>query len=296
MPVKALLALMIVAHHISYYSGSSVIHLFYHLGPPIVSIFLFISGYGLVTSYRNDGRRYLDTFFRRRILAIFVPFAVTVFVHMLFNYDAYSDVAGLLANMSHGVLPLSNTWYVFAILYFYLVFWLSYRYLPPRARLFSIVAGSILYVVTLRLMNFAQCWYISAMGFVAGTAMAESGFKFERLKSDIALLAVSVIAGGTFFFLGSSWCYQLCYIFIPIAFAVVVAMLPLEKLNVRPVRFLGRISYSVYLCQMIVIQPFWENGFGIESQVLKILLSYATIIVLAYLITMAAKLLNFQKY
>ena len=289
MPIKALLALMIVAHHISYYSDSEAIQLFYHLGAPIVSVFLFISGYGLVISYRKDGRHYLDTFFKRRILAIFVPFALTVLVHMLLDFDAYSDVVGLLANMSHGVLPLSNTWYVFAILYFYLIFWLSYRFLPFRARLFSIAVGSVLYIVTLRLLNFAQCWYISALGFAAGTALAEFGFKFERLKSDAVLLAASVMAGGAFFFLGSSWSYQLCYIFIPIAFAAAVAMLPLEKLNVAPVRFLGEISYSVYLCQMIVIQPIWENGLGLDSQLLKLLLSYVAIIVLAQLITLAGR-------
>lgn len=288
MPVKALLALMIVAHHISYFPDTAALSIFYHLGAPIVSIFLFISGYGLVESYHKDGKHYLDTFFRRRILTILVPFVLTVFVHMLLNIDVYSDAAGLLANVRRGVLPLSNTWYVFAILFFYLIFWLSYRCLPSRARLFGIIAGSAFYIVTLRLLNFAQCWYISALGFATGTVLAESGFKFERVRSDIVMLAASVIAGGAFFFLGSSWSYQLCYIFIPIAFASAVSMLPLDIINVRPVKFLGRISYSIYLCQMIVIQPIWSGGFCVGSLLLKLLLSYAVIIVWALLITMTS--------
>ena len=63
-PLKGILAVLIVLHHLTYEIKSPLLQPFHSWGAPIVSVFFFISGYGLMTSYKNKGKHYLSGFIK----------------------------------------------------------------------------------------------------------------------------------------------------------------------------------------------------------------------------------------
>ena len=65
--LKAILPLCIVAHHMSY---MPVLLEFRTYGTIINSVFFALSGYGLSKNYILKGRKYLNSFYQKRILKI----------------------------------------------------------------------------------------------------------------------------------------------------------------------------------------------------------------------------------
>ena len=66
-------------------------------------------------------------------------------------------------------------------------------------------------------------------------------------------MAVAVTGVGLSYLLNVEMLYSISHIFIPIALALVVIQLPIEKLNNRFTIHFGYISYEIYLCQLIAM-------------------------------------------
>ena len=66
--VKALMALLIVADHLNFFLDLGWLRPARELGAPIVSMFFFISGFGLVRSYQGQGPAYLKSFIGKKLL------------------------------------------------------------------------------------------------------------------------------------------------------------------------------------------------------------------------------------
>lgn len=78
-PLRGLLAIGIVLHHLSLrlVEASPDCHWiwlqFSFWGAPIVAVFFFLSGYGLMVSLITKGQEYLDGFLKKRLLKIVLP-------------------------------------------------------------------------------------------------------------------------------------------------------------------------------------------------------------------------------
>lgn len=89
----------------------------------IVVTFLFYSGFGVMEQFKKKGLQYLKFMPRRRIWATYVNYLVSaivltvVMVCVTKKFDATFIFARLLA---------LDTWYIFAILFCYIAFWLAY--------------------------------------------------------------------------------------------------------------------------------------------------------------------------
>lgn len=73
-PLKGLLAILIVIHHLSLYIDHKALYPFQCWGAPIVSLFFFVSGYGLMKSYMKNGKVYLLQFIANRVLLVYCFF------------------------------------------------------------------------------------------------------------------------------------------------------------------------------------------------------------------------------
>ena len=72
--LKGVMAISIVAFHL-FYQTDDWLFMFSSWGAPIVSMFYFISGYGLALNYRAKGNEYLSHFFKHRIWeSLILPF------------------------------------------------------------------------------------------------------------------------------------------------------------------------------------------------------------------------------
>ena len=78
-PLRGLLATGIVLHHLSLRlveaspDCSWIWSQFSFWGAPIVAVFFFLSGYGLMVSLITKGQKYLDGFLKKRLLKIVLP-------------------------------------------------------------------------------------------------------------------------------------------------------------------------------------------------------------------------------
>lgn len=79
LPLRGVLAMGIVIHHISLRvvdaipGGMWIFPQFQFWGAPIVAVFFFLSGYGLMVSLITKGENYLDGFLKKRLLKIVLP-------------------------------------------------------------------------------------------------------------------------------------------------------------------------------------------------------------------------------
>ena len=74
----------------------------------------------------------------------------------------------------------------------------------------------------------------------------------NRLRYCLAM-AAAIVGVGVSYLPGVEVLYSISHIFIPMAIALVVIQLPIEKLNNRFTMHLGSISYEIYLCQLIAM-------------------------------------------
>lgn len=79
---KAVLPIMIVLHHLSFFYGSPPG--FARLGLPLVACFFLMSGYGLMTSYMNKGQKYFQGFIAHVFNKLLIPYLVAVIVYIPF--------------------------------------------------------------------------------------------------------------------------------------------------------------------------------------------------------------------
>lgn len=289
-PLKAALALMIVADHLALFYGVNALRPFIALGAPIVSIFFFISGFGLQSSYQQKGDAYLKGFFSRRIWKVLLPWLLATLLYGLLQWLSPQQwIDGTKQTFTQGIPILPFSWYVLEILYFYVAFWCAYRFFPGIWKGIVLLALVILFMFLTIRLHYGQGWWVSSLAFPAGIAFACYEKKvialFERhplsywltLSGLAILLCLSFIAGKRI----SAIAFTVSHVCIGLIVALVTERLPLEKLNLKIISFIGLISYEIYLCQgiaMALLRGRWE----IADDTLFVALVYVLTIALAW--------------
>lgn len=134
-PLRGLLAIGIVLHHLAlrfeFDECIGTFHIspmfyFRDMGGPIVATFFFITGYGLSKSLQAKGTSYLSGFLKKRLGKILPEFLILTALVLLL-----SDLAGIVSlseavhKMTAGYPPLLFSWFMYAIVYVYIAFYLS---------------------------------------------------------------------------------------------------------------------------------------------------------------------------
>lgn len=259
MPViKTFMALAIILGHLSVRVSSVWIQPFRFWGAPFVSMFFFISGYGMWQSFlSNHGLSFSSTL--KRIWKIVLPYLLTVLLYYTivrlpsgeFNID-------VLEAIFTGTSKQSHLWFVFAIIYLYLSFFLCTRFHRRCTIILSLFAITALTIALLRKVGYDRCWWVSLMAFPTGCLYSMykdriNGVIFKNRLRYCLAMAAAIVGVGVSYLPGVEVLYSISHIFIPIAIALVVIQLPIEKLNNRFTMHLGSISYEIYLCQLIAM-------------------------------------------
>lgn len=251
-PLRALLALVIVFCHFSYYEVTGLTSLRF-LAPVCVSIFLFISGYGLMISYQRKGEAYLQGFLKKRLFKIALPAILVSLLHLLLcGNGGISLIDRGRQIVTQGATLLPHYWFVWVILFEYLVFWCSFKWLPGKLPRFSVLLLTVAFAVTTALAGFDRCWWICSLAFPTGVFFAQHEsdiFSFCRKKAPNywMILILSGLAFAGLYLTGNLICWTLCYILIPFMVALIVARLPLDAIKLPILRWMGAISYEIYL-------------------------------------------------
>lgn len=288
-PLKAVMALLIVADHLTFYMDAWWLRPFRELGAPIVSMFFFISGYGLSKSYAAKGKAYLDSFFRRRIWKVILPALIALVFYYILLWDPARPYGVEWRNLIlHGVPVLPHSWFVVAIVAFYLGFYVSYNFLPDRWKIWGVLSGTLVWMAVTLLAGYDWCWWISSLAFPTGLFFAryeQHIYAFcERCPRNYLLLVGALILAFLALYLTrNEYIWTLCYVLIPLIVALIIARLPLERMNWRWLAFIAGISYEIYLCQGIPMM-FFQQKVVIQQPVLYVVTVYLTVIVLASIV------------
>ncbi len=300
-PIKAIMALTIVADHLGLFYGINAFKLFVELGAPIVSVFFFISGYGLHISYKNKGDSYLKSFFSRRFWIVLAPYLLATLLFLLLFWPSADCLKkAVYATFSAGNPILPFSWFALEILYFYLAFYISFRLLPERWKVIGLCLLIVVLMIAFFFLGYGNAWWVSSLAFPAGVIFAgnekklfsavdkRQGMLWISLLVLMAVFFVSYLAGRVF---GKYYVWTVSHVCIALMVAILVSWLPLERLNSKPLAFLAKISFEIYLCQGIAMQVL-RGRFHILNDFIFVVLVYALTIALAWGIHLLSGLLT----
>lgn len=301
LPLKALCALVIVATHLAGNVECLWLKLFIPLGMFAVSLFLFISGYGLARSYMKKGDTYLSGFFCKRIWKVLWPAIVALILWYLLIRDPNRNfLHDLYRTFRWGSPPLPQFWYVLEIICLYLLFWISFRIVPEKWRLPVLWLCALLFMVLTIALGYDRNWWIHTLAFPTGASYAYGEERLLKwlnkhylnpLFSLIVLLFLFVV----FYRINIPYLWTLCYVFVSLAGALAVSWIPLEKIHNPFIRFTGTVSYEIYLFHGIAIAALRGNRIFITSDGWYIAAVYLVTLAMAGLFLLAKQIQRFWK-
>lgn len=253
---KGIACVMIVIHHIAGIEGLNIFSPFGGIG---VCIFLICSGYGLSISYKKYG---LKNFIIKRFFRILIPFFVVDFITYIYLFLTSKDYS-----------ILTNTyifWYVYYIIIVYIIFYVIYKFFYKyRIPLIIIaIAGySELrgYPVTIQ----------QIFSFSIGILIFEysnklicidnnkckifTGFSLMILSAVFLLLKNIFKIYNNNYLINVSNCVMI--IFGAVGIIVLSYFLLKERYSALALKFIGKLSYEVYLVHLILLKLFKEIRF-----------------------------------
>lgn len=274
--LKGYLAVCVFIHHLyqctGFLVGTYTEYIFYILGRWATVVFVFLSGYGLYSSYKNKGDAYIRSFPRKRLLPYYISCLFFVLIYILYNLIQRRPVSisEVLASITIGGTVVIYGWYLHMALVFYLIFLISFRFFKSkRAHSFSIlllmtiylsycfISGLIYYIPALSIMFFAG---------ITCSLYEEKIISFLR-KHNFSILIISALL-----FIGFSAIYMSRDIFkhelpywaleYPVAILAEIAEIVFiissiyimrqkgEILIANPIsKYIGKHSLEIYACQ-----------------------------------------------
>ena len=177
--LRGIMAVTIIMHHLSEHTSSGrLFPMMQHMGYLIVAVFFLFSGYGLMIQYSKRGKRYLEGFWKKRILFFAIVFLlVTAFYWLLLAVDGNQITIGdAIEMLLHGETIAGSAWYLIAQMIFYVFFWLSFTmYQDTKKALTNLCLLITTYTIALFFGDYPRYWLYSNYAFICGAFLA--GFK-----------------------------------------------------------------------------------------------------------------------
>ena len=270
--LKAICALIVVLHHISHeIITNSVLDRFSDVGYLATSVFFFMSAYGITIQFKVKGEKYLDSFVKKRIICIVIPY-----VEMIILYGCYWQARAkiglkyILNSLINGHPVVSNSWYIIVLIVFNFGFYISGRLVKDKKKLF-IMLMSLIWLIIFKgsqFLNYGNWWYNTLHCFVLGIVWAcyeKELVHFTRKRYYNILCSIVLI----YIFLGLSRNYLenfSLYITIikSILFVTLILLVCMKiQLGNNMIFILGNISFELYMVHGLIISILEQ--FGIDK-------------------------------
>lgn len=290
----AFMLLIIATHYAQYVKLDGIYDTGYcmlrsYLGQNIVTIFLFYSGFGIYESIKQKGVDYIKTIPVKRILITWINFVFAILLFMLMNFCLGirpQNRTCLLAFTGWTSIGNSN-WYIFAIISFYIITWLSFtifhKYHLPALVSITLLIG--IYVLILyKVRPDEGWWYNTAFCFAAGLWYSFFKEKIERLFHEkYFLYYIALLLSVLGVLIGKPYTYHLeVYELWTLCFTAMIVLLTMKISIQNPIlHWIGEHTFEIYILQripMIILKTFQINEypylFGVLSLMLIFPLSY----------------------
>lgn len=276
-----------------------------------VSLFLLISGYGLTKSYEKSG---IDGFFKKRLVSVMIPY-VTVQV-IVFICDAIllhktypgqiiiQTLFGVNWDIHNG--PDQTMWFIPYILFWYVAFYLVFKYLIKpfsRAVVLFGIACFVMLIFKPFSGDFFQLILFNAFVFPLGIWIATITNFVPRIRLRTVLVLFVII----FALFLTIWIsqpiqneiinkYLGVYVFAPMFF-VGAQIVQSKNLNIKTLGFIGTISFEIFLLEWIFMNQYnvlaiTENKF--LAVILYSIVLFTSALVLSKVFNVIRRIINIQ--
>ena len=253
---KGIACVMIVIHHIAGIEGLNIFSPFGGIG---VCIFLICSGYGLSISYKKHG---LKDFIIKRFFRILIPFLVVNVITYIYLFSTSKDY-----------LILTNTyifWYVYYIIVVYIIFYIIYKFFYKYRILLINIAIALYselkgYPVTIQqIFSFSMGILIfeySNKLILIDNNKCKVFIGFSLIILSVAFLLLKNIFKiyNNNYLINVSNCLMI--IFGAVGIIILSYFLLKKKYISLALKFIGKLSYEVYLVHLILLKLFKEIRF-----------------------------------
>ena len=308
--LKGFLALGIVFHHLSQWvtTGTEFSN-FGYMGTYIVSVFFFLSGYGLyVQNERKES--YLDNFLVKRLSKILTPFIIISSIYLI-----YRSINGQVLSSSFfidlfkkGSTVIYNGWFVDIIILMYIFFYISFRVFSNKTIAILVNTLFIIFYIVLAIkLGYGFWWYNSSLPFVLGLVWAKNKENIDRLLKKyyfIPLVSVTVLLFVSHqysfilqkFHLVDNYSYAFAAnidnVIFTLFFILIVRKIDFSN---KYLLFLGKISFELYMIHGLVMSIFGKYFVTSRlNDVIFTILVLSVSISLAWLINVIIKKINIK--
>lgn len=292
--LKGFLAICVILHHL--YQRTNIITndylgcIFSDMGYLSVAVFLFISGYGLMQSYKVSREEYSDTFLSARIIPFYSECIFTILIYIIFYaLQGSFDIKKIALSFLFGDTIVPFGWYLQTIMIFYCLFFFVFRKNGGGdARKIVIMATLLLiYLLLCNVFKANLWWYRSTLAFPAGMVFAYKKNEFDEIVRKkyfrVIILCFSFLLF-SFLYISTRKTYNvyiMCIAAVAFSFFVVCIMLNINITSLI-LQFLGTISFQIYILQGILVEGLRSNIVYIDNDYIYVVLSVLGTIALAY--------------
>lgn len=282
--LRGICALAIMLRHIRI-TDFAPLNVFDYLGNPIVGIFFFLSGYGMLTRIKQTGiDNYMNGFILKRCVPLFVEY---IFV-WIFNFVCMFLVSGNFNFLKKIITPYS--WFIIMIEVLYIVFYIGYKLFKDNLKrlIIFVTISELALIIALSVFGVGECWYLSLLCFSGGMIYSVVNLNKKRtLPLIFGFGALAVVATGAEYVLSDKPKIVVLWALI---YNVSVLSLAIVALSVgRYVRFknpvfelCGKMSLEIYLLHGVFqfvfkeIKPIYNNSllYGAMIILCTLLMSY----------------------
>lgn len=299
--VKGLMAVLIVMSHLRIvYASNEILDQLASFGSISVSVFFFMSGYGLVKQFVGNNMVIRDDFLSHRYSKVLPSFLLATVLWILFIIvsDGEEGIIDFVNEFKRGYPPLPHSWFMFALLYLYLGYWLTFR--RQRSMLASnlIMMGmTALYYFVMRVgLKWEGYWYDSVFAFNLGVLIScyegrivkifEKRIVFALFSTAVAAVTIVALRHDILHISNMSVCML-----------VWIACLYSRPIDKPVTRFLGRYGYEIYLVQGAVLTIFavhheWAN----RATVISLFLIISVIFIAAIFLRSIAAFITRKRF
>ncbi len=250
--MKGVLALLVILAHLTVnFKSIPYFGCFTPFGAAVVGIFFLMSGYGLSYSFDKKGNDYLNGFFKKRLSKLIYPYIIVIFawnIEQLFVYPERNmlEMWHLMFNgITDGILP--HSWFVIAIIVFYIVYYFSFKYFKQNVRLIVIFLFLAAYFPLMRfILYWGINWYITSYMFFLGFVYYKYEEQIKKCNVFVWLAATFVMSLAI-----TGACDYTDMIFNGAFSLAFICGITIFETKSRVLHFLGSISYELYIVQAL---------------------------------------------
>ena len=278
--------IVMLTHYSTRAKNPSVLFYLWFGGYLSVAIFLLVSGYAMYVQFKRKGEAFFKGFLFHRCFRLILPFFLVSTVMSLLNKISIKTYFYNLITMQ---IPRGKsetfgvTWFMVAMLFFSLCFYLCFKYMKEKTALIAILVLSTIYMFVCIGLKCGVWWYDTTYCFMAGILLAKYKEKVLSFchKYRFAIFGISGIGVAALVLLMSKgYSENIGVLFACDFFAIflVITLFLLVDMRNPVLKLIGEMSWEVFLTHstiqiFIYGEQISQNGYSIFGVIFVVMVA-----------------------